>query len=139
MRGPVRFPNMPMIEWAPFEAEFPALFGTDRLVSYGAGAGWFQILWILCADLEAMNRVRVLEGRPPQRAIQIKEKWSELRIGLDQIDTEARARISLATIASRTVCEACGKPGNTCEIRGWYKTLCPAHELLAKIWRPSCG
>ncbi len=137
MRGPVMHLNIPMIDWAPFEAEFPLLFGRDGFVSFGAGEGWFQLLWGLCADLEKLNRTRAEEGLPPLRAIQIKEKFAELKVYLGPTNSEARARISLATLASRRICEWCGKPGDTCDTRGWYKTLCPAHELLAQIRKPS--
>lgn len=126
--------RMPMIDWAPFEAEFPLLFGRDGFVSYGAGAGWFELIWGLCVDLEKMNRTRVAEGLPPHIAIQIKEKFGELKFYLGPTNSEARARISLATIASRRTCEACGRPGNTHEIRGWFKTYCLTHELLARKW-----
>lgn len=137
MRGPVRHLNMPMIDWAPFAAEFPLLFGRDGFVSYGGGEGWFQLIWGLCSDLEKMNQTRVAEGNPPFRIVTSKQKWAELRMYLVPTSSEARARISLATIASRRICEWCGKPGNTCQIRGWYTTLCPVHELLTQIRKPS--
>jgi hypothetical protein len=41
--------------------------------------------------------------------------------------------IDSAETACETICEACGKSGNTHCIGGWDKTLCLSHELESRL------
>lgn len=121
------------VDWRPFMAEFPILFGEGKFISLWVGEGWFEILWNLCVALEAIARRRIGEGHTPLRVVQIKEKYGTLRVYVEGGFDEVFDLIDAAETASSTTCEACGQPGNTLCLDDWDQTLCPAHELQARI------
>jgi len=67
------------------------------------------------------------------KMFQVKEKFGELRIYIDQGDmsdaaySTARSLIVGCEVASRYICEVCGKPG-TLRTGDWMKTLCDEHH-----------
>lgn len=125
--------RMTMVDWRPFKAEFPILFGAGKYTSLCVGEGWFQILWNLCVALEGIARARVAGGHRPARVVQVKEKYGSLRFYIEGGSSEMHALIDAAETASESICEACGNSGNLLEIRGWWQTLCPSHEMMAML------
>ena len=123
---------MTRIEWAPFRLEFPILFGGDIPGSLEVGQGWFYVIWDLCVALETIARQRLKEGHPPMRVQQVKEKLGELRCSVKNCPEEAEALLLSARSKSKFTCEVCGEDGNTHDVNGCHKTLCPFHQLLAK-------
>jgi len=124
------------VNFRPFQEEFPVLFGEGQFISLGVGQGWFYILWDLCVALEALARHRVAVGHPPLRVVQIKEKFGSLCFYIHGGTDTAYALIEAAEAKSETICEACGRPGNTHTIRGWYRTVCPFHEMQVRSSAP---
>jgi len=117
------------VDWAPFRQEFPILFGGESPSWLSIGQGWFCIMWDLCVTLEGIARQRLEAGYPPMRIVQVKEKFGELRCYLENGSQEADDLAMAVRKRSWTICEVCGKPGNACVIRSWFKTLCLYHEL----------
>lgn len=123
---------MEMIDWRPFRAEFPILFG-DRgeIISLCAGSGWQQLVWDLCVALEGLARQQVAEGHEPMRVSQVKEKFGSLRFyvayGTGLLADTAFELIEAAEDRSSNICEQCGKPGKTRTLRGWDMTYCHDH------------
>lgn len=123
--------QMPEVDWAPFQAEFPNLFRKAELERMGVGEGWFELLWALCANLEVIASRRAASGLRPYRIVQVKEKFGGLRFYTSgRITMESWTLIQDACTRSESVCEACGKPGNRSQIDNWIKTLCPFHQLV---------
>ncbi len=125
--------KMTGVDWRPFKAEFPILFGAGKYISLWVGEGWFQILWDLCVSLDRIARSRAADGKPPVRIVQVKEKYGTLRVHVEGGSQEIHDLIDAAELASERTCEACGKPGNLLCIREWYQTLCLFHELGSRI------
>ena len=75
--------------------------------------GWYDIIYELSSKLEPSGVV----------AMQVKEKYGELRFYIGEGSDEIFELIDETTKRSRVTCEKCGKPG---KIRGeyWLKTLC---------------
>ena len=119
------------LDFSVFRKEFPILFGGYRAYEPEIGQGWFYLLWDLCVTLEGFAHRRIREGLPLMQIVQVKEKWGGLRCYLDHATQEAIDLAQAASLRSETVCEACGRPGNLRPIGGWFKTLCPFHELDA--------
>lgn len=125
---------MNMIDWRPFPAAFPILFGDkDRIISLSAGPGWHQLIWDLCTALEGMARQQVAEGQAPMRACQVKEKYGTLRFYLTggSVTDEAFELTEAADERSGTICETCGQPGKTGLVGDWLLTYCPKHRRKA--------
>lgn len=116
------------INWTPFLAEFPNLFHQANLSEMSVGAGWTELLWDLCASIEAMA-VRGDEDGAPFRILQVKEKFGGLRFYAKGTSIEVWTLIQEACTRSERVCEACGAPGSRCVIDNWIKTLCEACQL----------
>ena len=121
------------VDWRPFLAEFPILFGEGRFITLWVGERWFELLWDLCVTLEATAGKRVADGHPPIRVVQVKEKYGTLRVYVEGGCDEVFDLIDAAETRSRTTCETCGRPGSTICLDDWDRTLCPAHELLARL------
>jgi hypothetical protein len=121
------------VDWRPFMAEFPILFGERKFISLWVGQGWFEVLWDLCVAIEGIARSRAAAGKRLIRIVQVKEKYGTLRVYVEGGCQEVYDLIDAAETRSESVCEACGKPGNLMEIRGWWQTVCPSHELMALL------
>jgi hypothetical protein len=91
--------------------------------------GWHQLIWDLCVALEGMASQQVAEGRPPMRVRQAKEKYGSLRFYLagGTMTDEAFELTEAAEERSGTICETCGKPGETGLVGDWLLTYCPKH------------
>ena len=126
--------RMTGVDWRPFMAEFPVLFGEGKFLSLWVDEGWFEILWSLCTSLERLSETGLPEGRAPITLKQVKEKYGTLRVYVEGGSDEAMELIDAAERASETTCEVCGRPGSIECIRGWDKCLCPAHA-----WESRCS
>lgn len=86
--------------------------------------GWFSLLDKLCYDIELC-----LDDDEEFIVNQIKQKWGGLRFYYDT-DSKSSDKIdslvSLAEEQSFTICEICGKSGETVQTKGMW-TLCPEH------------
>jgi hypothetical protein len=103
---------------------YPKIFpdGTNDVY---CGDGWFNIVRMLCRDIQAY-----LDWKPQVKQVtvaQMKEKFGTLRFYYDGGDEYIRGLVSMAESLSEVTCEECGKPG---ELRqgGWLKTLCDEHH-----------
>lgn len=86
------------------------------------GDGWYQILFDLCAELQAISD----KTGEQIVATQIKEKFGGLRFYANNADQDQYKLISKAEHLADKTCEVCGAPGlarNT----SWIKTLCSEH------------
>ena len=125
---------MNMIDWRPFPAAFPILFGEkERILSLSAGPGWHQLIWDLCVALEGMAGQQMAAGQQPMRVAQVKEKYGTLRFYLTggSVTDEAFELTEVAEDQSGTICESCGKPGKTGLVGDWSLTYCPKHRREA--------
>jgi hypothetical protein len=125
---------MNMIDWRPFPAAFPILFGDkDRIISLSAGPGWHQLIWDLCVALERMARQQVAAGKRPMTVAQVKEKYGSLRFYLTggSVTDEAFELTEAAEERSGTICETCGQPGKTGYVGDWLLTYCSKHRREA--------
>lgn len=88
------------------------------------GEGWRLLIEQLDRDIR--------KAVPGYRAVQVKEKFGELRFYIDVLpEAEYDAAASLIREAERNslkICEICGEPGELRNRRGWDKTLCDKHN-----------
>lgn len=133
MRPPHDFPFCGPIDWSPFKAAFPLIFRIegDLIAPMRAGQGWFQLLWDLCCDLEAIAQTQLEAGQTPIRITTIKPKFAGLRCFVQYPTGAALDRIAVAETASEVTCEACGEPGRHRNHRGWFTTYCERHHVEA--------
>jgi hypothetical protein len=61
---------------------------------------------------------------PHPRAVQVKEKFGQLRFYLSTTTEEMGNLIREAETKSGTICEECGQPGKLINDGGWLKTTC---------------
>lgn len=98
---------------------------TSSLMGFGIehGDGWYGLLDALCSVLTA--HAGGLD-RQPVEAVQIKEKFGELRFYIHSGDDYEYGAIALAEDLSAKICEHTGAPGGLCVQGGWYATLSPS-------------
>ena len=116
--------------------DFPELYRgkylsvTENLMSLGfcCGDGWFEILYTLSQQIQQYNL-----GHPEATviAVQVKQKFGELRFCVNPPLAEVAVLIAAATARSVQTCELTGQPGVLCQHNGYYQTLCleKAQEL----------
>ena len=92
--------------------------------SITVGDGWFGLVDVLCEQLQGETDQR---GAPQIVAIQVKEKYGELRFYVGSASERQEAMIEFAEALSCRVCEACGSPGSVRSSTGWYATRCDEH------------
>jgi hypothetical protein len=113
---------------------YPLFFGQAFLNDepFRCGDGWYALLRSVAEIVEMVLASQPSEVRYRYRAVQVKEKFGELRIYLDHEPHEGivRALIDWATQQSKTICDVCGEPGkpSTVNERGLMATRCPTHE-----------
>ena len=90
---------------------------------FSCGDGWFQLIDTLCAKLQRMTDE---DGAPQIIAVQVKEKFGELRFYVRQASEAQFALIDEAEQRSAQICEVCGAPGRVV-VDGWVRTCCPRH------------
>jgi hypothetical protein len=110
----------------------------DRLMAafprlYRAGAycechdGWFALLWRLSGQLEGFISQMPEPEQVAYFAVQVKEKWGQLRFYLST-STEAMLQATEAALEeSGRLCEICGAPGTLMHQGGCVMTRCPLH------------
>lgn len=105
---------------------YPQIF-QDRPISCGitCGEGWYSLIDDLCDRIQK----HIATGKAPQvQAIQVKEKFGELRFYYRGGDAAIRGMVDAAEKHSTTVCEICGAPGSLHGVpRGWWRTRCEEH------------
>jgi hypothetical protein len=82
------------------------------------GAGWHGLIDELF-DLAEKENFTV---------VQVKEKYSTLRIYLHGATEEIYKKIDKLEHRSSTICEVCGGKGRKIVRGGWLKTRCEEHE-----------
>lgn len=101
--------------------EFPELMA-DYQISFGAGAGWYQLIRQLLEDLDAHRQ----QTGGEIKICQIKEKFGGLRVYINEGDETAFQMILKAEDASYKICDMCGQPGRQ-RGPGWIRTRCDRH------------
>jgi len=92
--------------------------------------GWFDLLWKLCEDIDAIvkrDNLCKFEGKDSYKNFsvdQIKEKFGGLRFYTNFVINDIEKLIRDAEDKSFKTCEFCGKDGSMHMKFGWYKTLC---------------
>lgn len=116
--------------------DFPELYRgrdlpvTENLMSFGfcCGDGWFEIIYTLSQQIQDYN---LAHPEATVIAVQVKQKFGELRFYVSQSIPEIDALIREATVRSLQTCELTGQPGVLCRQGNYYQTLCleKAQEL----------
>lgn len=84
---------------------------------FECGDGWFDIIYQLSKNITDLD--------PDVQAVQVKEKWGELRFYINGGTNEVYDLIDEATELSLKTCEECGTRENvTTNDCGWVSTLC---------------
>lgn len=87
---------------------------------FECGDGWYDIIKKLS---KRIMTIAEQTGAKP-RAVQVKEKFGELRFYISGATKEILDAIEEAREESLRTCEICGKPGELHERNHWYKTVC---------------
>lgn len=94
---------------------------------FDCGDGWYDLIDVLCAHLQAMTDNNPNNDRFPQIvAAQVKEKFGGLRFYVSASSDYHDGLIGMAESMSYRICEVCGNPG-TPNKRGWIRTTCTVH------------
>ncbi len=102
-----------------------------NLMCFGfeCGPGWFDLILELSVAIEAIAQRMKAEGTEENRlpyAMQVTEKFGELRFYVGNEYHEFSHLIEAAEARSEEICEECGKPGSLRKKDGWYSTACDA-------------
>lgn len=95
-----------------------------NLFGFECGDGW---LGILDGTLSLIQRNSERSGVGVS-ILQVKEKYSQLRIYYRGGDDFTRIAIDIAEIVSGKICEVCGRQGESQSFHGWLKTRCVEHS-----------
>ena len=133
---------------------YPELLEISQIgCSFGVGAGWNNIIDVLCCTISsnlnsAKNRLRGATEYPRDDngewlekcqadydkeidelpvISQVKEKYGTLRFYVHNSTDRVASLIDFAELMSGCTCEVCGKPGKTGG-NGWIRTLCIDHR-----------
>ena len=121
--------------------DFPWLYRdrheTSMQRGFECGDGWFDLIYKLSQDIEAVARESGLSPDASEWPLcrQVKEKMGSLRFVVFALEgqVEVSDRISELRVAalnrSFQICEQCGSPGSFVQDR--TATLCPEHARLA--------
>jgi hypothetical protein len=122
--------------------DFPRLYRNRSESSmqrgFECGDGWFDLIYKLSQDIEAVAREGGLNPDAPEWPLcrQVKEKMGSLRFVVFAVDGhfglyEDINELRLAALSrSLQICEQCGKPGELIT-EGCIATLCPEHSCHA--------
>lgn len=116
--------------------KYPKIFAnrfgdpTDTLMCFGFehGDGWYKILDALCGQIQNhLDWINREEEKVQQVvAIQVKEKFGELRFYYEGGDAVVDGMVRMAESWSFNTCEVCGNPGKRRK-GGWIRVLCDEH------------
>ena len=90
---------------------------------YECGKGWDQLILEAEALVEKYN-IEHPDNEYPVEFTDIKEKWGYLHLYLNYYPDDLHNKLLQIEEKSKTICEYCGKPGNTVKLHGWIYTLC---------------
>ena len=91
----------------------------------GVNPGWLPLIDSLCEWLQSGTDHN---HQPQVVAVQVKEKFGELRFYTEGASESQEAAISFAEHLSSQICEVCGAAGKLRAERGWLRTLCDEHS-----------
>ncbi|KAK0447245.1 hypothetical protein EV421DRAFT_2033626 [Armillaria borealis] len=96
--------------------EYPSLFSSSDMQEQGlkCGEGWDGLIREICEELKGKDVV----------FSQIKEKFGQLRIYVEEGDEETLRYLLEMEEKSAKVCEECGAAGNLAESYGWLFATC---------------
>jgi len=104
-----------------FPQYFVDMYGdpTQTCMAFGCecGAGWFDLIYRLCEDIEKSNPENF-------KAEQIKEKFGGLRFYYSGGSQEVHDLVSKAENDSYEICENCGSKEEVTSEGAWILTLC---------------
>ena len=106
---------------------------TESTMGWGieVGDGWFSLVDVLCEQLQGETDQN---GAPQIVAIQVKEKYGELRFYVGSASERQEAMTEFAEALSARVCEACGAPGSLrSSLSGWYAARCDEHAVARGV------
>ena len=131
-------------------ADYPKIFvnrygdmkETAMCWGFDCGDGWFNILNVLCANIQLhidwrnSRRESMLRDNPYNQPVpdevpqviadQVKEKFGTLRFYYHGGDDIIDGMVRMAESISGFTCEKCGAPGKM-RGRGWLYTACDTH------------
>ena len=105
------------------------------------GSGWFFLLDNLCAQIQSRidNRSKEIKKKyaaegdkkiPQVVALQVKEKFGQLRYYYKGGDEYIKALVDIAEYLSFSICENCGIMNQSVgRTKGWIQSLCPTCAL----------
>jgi hypothetical protein len=110
-------------------AKYPKIFrqkdlsASETCMCWGicCADGWYNLIDNLCAQIQ--NHVDSSDC-PQIEAVQLKEKFGNLRMYTNHSDDTIDAFISLAEDLSDRTCEFCGTTENIGHTQGWIITCC---------------
>jgi len=108
---------------------------TCMVFGFECDDGWYQLIHDLSERLEVEILCLPKEEQSLYRAVQVKEKFGELRFYMISATDQMRKLIEEAEAKSITICESCGSLGVLRVSHGWYFTACEKHSNGA----PSIG
>lgn len=123
--------------------DFPRLYRNRHETSmqdgFRCGDGWFDLIYKLSQDIEAMAREGGLNPDSPEWpwCRGVKEKFGSLRFRVFAVDgfRDVYERIGdliqAASAQSLQICEECGAPVALCD--GQLRAFCPEHARQFKI------
>lgn len=91
--------------------------------------GWYELIYKLSARLENLINQLPPQDQHKYKAVQVKEKFGELRFYMTMETPEMEALIDAAEEESAHICEICGRRGKTRDLAGWLQTLCFWHHI----------
>lgn len=122
--------------------KYPKILVSEQYneVSLDVGDGWYDLLDILCSQIQHhidwkngtgqyekyKNSRKEGESVPQLTAEQVKEKFGTLRFYAYGGDEKTAGMIELAEALSGRMCEECGASGKLTK-GGWIRTLCRRH------------
>lgn len=91
-----------------------------ELFGYEIGAGWMPLVKPIIDKIDELN-----QSGAQITLTQVKSKFGELRVYIQNENEELQRLIQEACDKSRHICEYCGRHAEQTTINGWIYTLCP--------------
>jgi hypothetical protein len=117
-----------------FVARWPTWFrtaGSPRLSPMARGfehsAGWFNIFWKLCVDLEPPVTELEQETGVRSEVAQVKAKLGTIRFYVSHHTALIDDRFAEAQMESSRTCELCGQSGKQHATSGWIRAVREQH------------
>ncbi len=120
---------------ARLKATFPKLYRNSAYCA--CHDGWFCLIWRLSTQLEELISQVPEPEQEAYFAMQVKEKWGQLRFDLSTETDEMFQATEAALEESEQVCELCGAAGTLLNDGGWFMTRCSMHAPAPSQPRPA--